>query len=116
MAQLGRDAPAFFCCAGQLRPQLSQWHRAGRPFLAGNLSSSIFGPSGLIPVAAGLSAWAWSKPAINIKVNGPDGLYNKFGVQVASNPDGPFAEKTANPTGVNWLSLQYCTCDLIVAT
>ena len=86
------------------------------PFLAGNLSSSIFGPSGLIPVAAGLSAWAWSKPAINIKVNGPDGLYNKFGVQVASNPDGPFAEKTANPTGVNWLSLQYCTCDLIVAT
>ena len=28
------------------------------PFLAGNLSSSIFGPSGLIPVAAGLSAWA----------------------------------------------------------
>jgi len=66
------------------------------PFLAGNLSSSIFGPSGLIPVQAGLSAWAWTKPAINIKVNGPDGLYNKFGVQVASNPDGPFAEKTGN--------------------
>jgi porin len=72
------------------------------PFLAGNLSSSIFGPSGLIPVEAGLSAWAWTKPAINIKVNGPNGLYDKFGVQVASNPDGPFAEKTANPTGLNW--------------
>ena len=72
------------------------------PFLAGNLSSSIFGPSGLIPVEAGLSAYAWTKPAINIKVNGPDGLYNKFGVQVASNPDGPVAEKTANPTGLNW--------------
>ena len=72
------------------------------PFLAGNLSSSIFGPSGSIPVAAGLSAWAWTKPAINIKVNGPNGLYNKFGVQVASNPDGPFAEKTANPTGLDW--------------
>ena len=86
------------------------------PFLAGNLASSIFGPSGSIPVEAGLSAYAWTKPAINIKVNGPDGLHNKFGVQVASNPDGPFAEKTANPTGVNWLSLQYCTCDLIVAT
>jgi len=72
------------------------------PFLAGNLSSSIFGPSGQIPVAAGLSAWAWTKPAINVKVNGPDGLYDKFGVQVASNPDGPFAEKTANPTGLEW--------------
>jgi porin len=72
------------------------------PFLAGNLSSSIFGPSGLIPVEAGLSAWAWTKPAINVKVNGPGGLYNKFGVQIASNPDGPFAEKTTNPTGLSW--------------
>lgn len=72
------------------------------PFLAGNLASGIFGPSGSIPVEAGLSAWAWTKPAINIKVNGPDGLYNKFGVQVASNPDGPFAEKAANPTGLDW--------------
>jgi porin len=72
------------------------------PFLAGNLASSIFGPSGAIPVEAGLSAWAWTKPAINIKVNGPNGLYNKFGVQVASNPDGPLAEKAANPTGLEW--------------
>jgi porin len=72
------------------------------PFLAGNLAASIFGPSGSIPVEAGLSAWAWTKPAINIKVNGPAGLYNKFGVQVASNPDGPLAEKTANPTGLDW--------------
>jgi porin len=71
-------------------------------FLAGNLSSGIFGPGGLIPVEAGLSAWAWTKPAINIKVNGPHGLYNKFGVQVASSPDGPFAEKTANRTGLDW--------------
>ena len=72
------------------------------PFLAGNLSSSIFGPSGSILVEAGLSAYAFAKPAINIKVNGPDGLYNKFGVQVASNPDGALAEKTANPIGLDW--------------
>jgi porin len=71
-------------------------------FPAGNLSASIFGPVGSIPVEAGLSAWAWTKPAINIKVNGPNGLYDKFGVQVASNPDGPLAEKAANPTGLNW--------------
>ena len=72
------------------------------PFPAGNLSASIFGPGGSIPVEAGLSAWAWTKPAIDIKVNGPNGLYDKFGVQVASNPDGPLAEKAANPTGLNW--------------
>jgi porin len=66
------------------------------------LSSSIFGPSGSIPTEAGLSAYAWTKPAINIKVNGPNGLYNKFGVQLATNPDGPVAEKAANPTGLNW--------------
>src|SRR6476646_3409341 len=72
------------------------------PLLAGNLSSGIFGPSGSIPVEAGLSAWAWTKPGVNIKVNGPDGLYNKFGVQVASSPDGPVAEKIANSTGLDW--------------
>jgi porin len=72
------------------------------PLLAGNLSSGIFGPSGSIPVEAGLSAWAWTKPGVNIKVNGPDGLYNKFGVQVASSPDGPVAEKIANPSGIDW--------------
>ena len=72
------------------------------PFLAGNLASSIFGPSGSIPVELGLSAWAYAKPAIDIKFNGPGGLYDKFGVQVASNPDGPLAEKAANPTGLDW--------------
>jgi porin len=72
------------------------------PFLAGNLATSIFGPSGSIPVELGLSAWAFTKPAVNIKVNGPDGLYNKFGVQVSSSPDGPLAEKIANPTGLDW--------------
>jgi porin len=81
---------------------LSNYFEYCGPFLAGNLSSSIFGPSGSILVEAGLSAYAFAKPAINIKVNGPDGLYDKFGVQVASNPDGPLAEKAANPTGLNW--------------
>jgi porin len=72
------------------------------PFLAGSLSSSIFGPSASIPVELGFNLYAWTTPGINIKVNGPDGLYNKVGIQRASSPDGPFAEKTANPTGLNW--------------
>ena len=72
------------------------------PFLAGNLAASIFGPSATIPVEAGINAPAWTSPAINIKVNGPDGLYNKLGIQRASSPDGPFAEKIDNPTGMKW--------------
>jgi porin len=72
------------------------------PFLAGNLAASIFGPSGTIPVEAGISAPAWATPGINIKINGPEGFYNKVGIQRASNPDGPFAEKIANPTGLEW--------------
>src|SRR4029079_9680954 len=71
-------------------------------FLAGNLAASIFGPSATIPVEAGINAPAWTSPAINIKVNGPDGLYNKLGIQRASSPDGPFAEKIDNPTGMKW--------------
>src|SRR5947207_12830425 len=51
------------------------------PFLAGNLAASIFGPSATIPVEAGINAYAWTTPAINIKVNGPDGFYDKLGIQ-----------------------------------
>ncbi len=72
------------------------------PFLAGNLAASIFGPSGNIPVELGINAFAWTTPGINIKVNSPEGFYNKVGIQRASNPDGPFAEKVANPSGVEW--------------
>ena len=72
------------------------------PFLGGNLASSIFGPSGTIPVEAGISAPAWATPGINIKINGPEGFYSKVGTQRASSPDGPFAEKAANPTGLRW--------------
>ena len=49
-------------------------------FLPRTMPSSIFGPSGSITVEGGLSAYALTKPAINIKVNGPGGFYNKFGV------------------------------------
>jgi porin len=52
------------------------------PFLAGNLAASIFGPSANIPVELGINAWAWATPAINIKVNGPDGFYD-FNAQAA---------------------------------
>jgi len=72
------------------------------PFLAGNLASSIFGSSANIPVEAGINAYARTTPGINIKFNGPDGFYDKVGIQRASSPDGPFAEKTANPTGLSW--------------
>jgi porin len=72
------------------------------PFLAGNLATGIFGPSATIPVELGISAYAWATPAINIKINGPDGFYNKLGVQRASSPDGPAVEKIDNPTGLNW--------------
>ena len=72
------------------------------PFLAGTLSASIFGPSSAIPVELGFNHYAWTTPGINIKINGPEGFYNKMGIQRASNPDGPFAEKTANPSGFEW--------------
>ena len=47
------------------------------PFLAGNLAASIFGPSGLITVESALALLLMTTPAINIKINGPDGFYNK---------------------------------------
>jgi porin len=72
------------------------------PYLSGNLSSSIFGPSGAIPIEAGLNAYGFSTPSVDIKINGPNGFYDKFGIQRASSPDGPVAEKTDNPAGIDW--------------
>ena len=72
------------------------------PFLAGSLASSIFGSSANIPVEDGINAYARTTPGINIKFNGPDGFYGKIGIQRASSPDGPFAEKTANPTALSF--------------
>jgi porin len=72
------------------------------PYLSGNLSSSIFGPSGAIPIETGLNAYGFSTPSIDIKINGPNGLYDKFAIQRASSPDGPVAEKMANPSGIDW--------------
>jgi porin len=72
------------------------------PFLAGNLASSIFGISATIPVEAGINAFARTTPALNVKVNGPGGFYDTVGIQRASSPDGPFAEKTANPAALKW--------------
>ena len=75
------------------------------PYLSGNLSSSIFGPNGAIPIEAGLNAYGFTTPSIDIKVNGPGGFYDKVGVQRASSPDGPVAEKATNPTGLDWSTL-----------
>ena len=83
---------------GYLNNTLEFWG----PYLAGSLSASIFGPSSAIPVEMGFNHYAWTTPGINIKINGPEGFYNKVGIQRASNPDGPFAEKTANPTAFEW--------------
>ena len=42
------------------------------PYLSGNLSSSIFGPSGAIPIETGLNAYGFTTPSIDIKINGPE--------------------------------------------
>jgi len=101
-------------CDAQLLSDLSEqaggvegWLSGQRSGVLGPLSGGQSGgqhlrPSATIPVEAGISAPAWSTPAINIKVNGPYGFYNKLGIQRASSPDGPFAEKMDNPTGLKW--------------
>ena len=63
------------------------------PFLAGNLASRLLVRADQFRSRRAWSAWAYTKPAINIKANGPNGLYNKFGVQVASSFRRPFGRE-----------------------
>ncbi|MBM7488055.1 porin [Bradyrhizobium sp. USDA 3686] len=62
----------------------------------------VFGPSSKMLFQAGMSNnWA-PTPALNLKYNFDDRLYNKFSIQRSVSPAGQYAHVSENPTGLNW--------------
>ncbi|MGY4158137.1 porin [Bradyrhizobium sp. USDA 4461] len=68
----------------------------------GTLFAGISGSNMFTLFQAGMSTNAAPTPAVNLKYNLDDYLYNKVSVQRSISPDGPYAEITENPTGLNW--------------
>lgn len=61
-----------------------------------------FGPTPVILSQAGMSNNPAPTPALNVKYNLDDRLYNKISIQRSVSPDGQLAHMSENPTGLNW--------------
>ncbi|MEK9280977.1 carbohydrate porin [Bradyrhizobium sp. ISRA442] len=68
----------------------------------GTLFGGITGSNMSALFQAGMSTNAAPTPAVNLKYNFDDRLYNKVSVQRSISPDGAYAHITENPTGLNW--------------
>lgn len=68
----------------------------------GTLFGGISGSNMFALFQAGMSTNAAPTPAANLKYNFDDHLYNKVSVQRSISPDGPYAQITENPSGLNW--------------
>ncbi|MDF0516609.1 carbohydrate porin [Bradyrhizobium yuanmingense] len=70
--------------------------------VGGSAAASVLGPSSNILYQAGMSNNAAPTPALNLKYNFDDHLYNRVSIQRSLSPDGQYAQITENPTGLNW--------------
>lgn len=66
------------------------------------LGMNPFGPTPVILSQAGMSTNSAPTPALNVKYNLDDRLYNKISIQRSVSPDGQLAHMSENPTGLNW--------------
>lgn len=66
------------------------------------LGMNPFGPTPVILAQAGMSNNSAPTPALNVKYNLNDRLYNKISIQRSVSLDGQLAHMTENPTGLNW--------------
>ncbi|OPY94289.1 hypothetical protein A5906_14190 [Bradyrhizobium sacchari] len=68
----------------------------------GTLFGGITGSNMSALLQGGMSTNAAPRPAVNLKYNIGDGLYNKVSVQRSISPDGLYAHITGDPIGLNW--------------
>lgn len=66
------------------------------------LGMNPFGPTPIILSQAGMSNNSAPTPALNVKYNLDDRLYNKISIQRSVSPDGQLVHTTENPTSLNW--------------
>lgn len=66
------------------------------------LGMNPFGPTPIILSQVGMSTNSAPMPALNVKYNLDDRLYNKISIQRSVSPDGQLAHMSENPTGLNW--------------
>ena len=71
--------------------------------VAGNIGAGLFGVSAAIPFEEGQNLGSFPTPGVNVKVNFPDHIYTKLGVQRGTSPDGLVSERLQNPSSVRFV-------------
>lgn len=66
------------------------------------LGMNPFGPTPIILSQAGMSTNSAPTPALNVRYNLDDRLYNKISLQRSVSPDGQLVHMSENSTGLNW--------------
>ncbi|OSI31971.1 carbohydrate porin [Bradyrhizobium canariense] len=99
--RLGLNAVSYYQTLFDRRIELKLGYLRNQHEFAG-AGDKVFGPSSRMLFQAGMSNnWA-PTPALNLKYNFDDRLYNKFSIQRSVSPAGQYAHVSENPTGLNW--------------
>ncbi|WP_245288555.1 carbohydrate porin [Bradyrhizobium sp. WSM4349] len=99
--RLGINAVSYYQTLFERKIELKVGYLRNQHEFAG-AGEKVFGPSSKMLFQAGMSNnWA-PTPALNLKYNFDDRLYNKLSIQRSLSPAGQYAHVSENPTGLNW--------------
>ncbi|WP_407151218.1 carbohydrate porin [Bradyrhizobium sp. ORS 86] len=100
--RLGLNTLAYYQTFFDRKLELKLGYLRNQNEFAGAVTGAITGATLFLLYQAGMSNNAAPRPAVNLKYNFDDRLYDKVSIQRSLNPDGQYAEITENPTGLNW--------------
>lgn len=99
--RLGINAVSYYQTLFERKIELKVGYLRNQHEFAG-AGEKVFGPSSKMLFQAGMSNnWA-PTPALNLKYNFDDRLYNKLSIQRSLSPAGQYTHVSENPTGLNW--------------
>ncbi|WP_342723701.1 carbohydrate porin [Bradyrhizobium sp. B097] len=100
--RVGLNTLAYYQTFFDRKLELKLGYLRNQNEFTGTLFGGISGSNMFALLQAGMSSNPAPTPAVNLKYNLDDRLYNKVSVQRSISPDGPYAQITENPSGLNW--------------
>ncbi|MDF0584976.1 carbohydrate porin [Bradyrhizobium yuanmingense] len=100
--RLGLNTLAYYQTFFDRTLELKLGYLRNQNEFTGTLFGGITGSNMSALFQGGMSTNAAPTPAVNLKYNFDDRLYNKVSVQRSISPDGAYAHISENPSGLNW--------------
>ncbi|WP_375784775.1 carbohydrate porin [Bradyrhizobium sp. Pha-3] len=100
--RVGLNTLAYYQTFFDRKLELKLGYLRNQNEFTGTLFGGISGSNMFALFQGGMSTNPAPTPAVNLKYNLDDRLYNKVSVQRSISPDGPYAQMAENPSGLNW--------------